>query len=97
MKSLSLAARTATVFDLENQTSYRYAELYAAEAAKPKNPRGLRLRDLYAYEHEREYLIIWEHGITAYYRSRQAPWQITPDDIERAFAGAKLLKSGGVR
>lgn len=97
MQNLSHTVHTARVFDYETGSTRAYPELHTENAARSKDRRVTRLGDLYAYDHEHEYLIIWPQGVTAYYRSRQAPWQITPDDIERAFAGASLLKSGEAR
>lgn len=97
MQSLSPTVRAARVFEYETGITHNYPDLYAVNAAESKNRRVTRLSDIYAYDREHEYLIIWDHGVTAYYRSRQAPSQITPADIGRASARAKLLKSAEAR
>lgn len=96
MQSLSHTVHTARVFDYETGITRAYPELHAVNAEKSKDRRVTRLGDLYA-PHEREFLIIWDHGVTAYLRLPKAAWQITPADIERAHAGATLLKSAEVR
>lgn len=91
MQSLSTIVRTAHVFDYGTGNAHAYPDLYAEKTTKAKSPRGARMRDYYA-PHERGYLIIWDHGVVAYLRLPKAPWQITSDDIEKAYASAPRLK-----
>ena len=89
-QTLSKACRTAIIIDTEAAASYRYADLYTTEAAKPIPPRGGTLGDIFPYRDARTYLVSWEDA-TVRILTRKALGYIKPEEIDKLYKRAKRL------